>query len=80
MLYWDSGWRVKWVLVSELESDGLEVSLGSRLEIGMGSELSLRVEMAVGDKSWESVCRADALRPCFSPTTLNLCPFSFTCS
>ena len=39
------------VLVSELESDGLmeSVSLGPRLETGKGSELSLGLEIEVGD-------------------------------
>ena len=49
VLRWDSRLRVKLVLVSELESDGLEVSLWSRMEIEEGSELSLRVEMETGD-------------------------------
>lgn len=76
MLYWDSGWRVKWALVSELELDGLEVSLGSRLEIGMGSELSLRVEMEVRDESWESICKAETLSGLASPPPpLTFVPF-----
>lgn len=36
------------VWVSDLESDGLEVNLGSRLETGKGSELSLGVERGIG--------------------------------
>lgn len=52
VLSWDSGLRVKLVSVSELESDGLEVSLGSRMEIEKGSELSLRVEVDIGNVHW----------------------------
>ena len=37
------------VLVSELELDGLGLSLGPRLETGKGSELSLGLEIEVGD-------------------------------
>lgn len=48
ILSWDPGLRLSLVWVSDLESDGLEVNLGSRLETGKGSELSLGVERGIG--------------------------------
>lgn len=65
---------MKLVLVSELESDGLAVSLGSRQEIGRGSEVSLGVEMGVADGS-RGPNVGQRLPPAFLFPFPNLCPF-----
>ena len=55
------------ILVSKLESDGLGVSLGPRLETGKGSELSLGLEIEVGDGNGAPDVRACILLLTFGP-------------